>query len=69
MVLDIILSTVFSSILVAIIGAVTTIFFGPKVKEKFELRKEFFVPFKKWSTTLYGNLMEFNIRYIKKIQV
>lgn len=40
--------------------------FGPKIKEKFKLREIYLAPFRKWCSKLYGDLDEFNRRYLRK---
>lgn len=49
----------------AILGGVLTVLIGPWVAKRFKLREEYFVPFQKWCTEFYGDLEEFNDRYIK----
>jgi hypothetical protein len=49
----------------AIIGGMITLLLGPWMAEKFKLREQYFVPFKKWCARFYGDLEEFNHRYIK----
>lgn len=49
-----------------IIGAVLTAWLGPWVSEKFKLREIYLAPFRKWCSKLYGELDEFNRRYLSK---
>jgi hypothetical protein len=60
-------ASIFSSLLGflgAIVGGVFTVLIGPWIAEKFKLRGEYFVPFKKWCTVFYGDVYEFGPRYL-----
>jgi hypothetical protein len=46
-------------LLVIIVGGVLTYFLAPWIQEKFKLRADFFVDYKKWCTSLYGELREY----------
>lgn len=56
----IVIAAIISAIVSFIIG-----FWGPKIGEKFMLRKKYLVPFREWCTEFYGELYEFNYRYLK----
>lgn len=64
-----IMGLILNSILIAtIITGVVTVFsllFGPRIGEKFMLRSKYLVPFREWCTEFYGELYEFNYRYLK----
>lgn len=47
------------------ISAGLTAWLGPWLRERFELRRIYLAPFKEWSAGLYGELYEFDERYIK----
>jgi len=47
-----------------IIGAVLTAWLGPWVAEKFKLREIYLAPFRKWCSEFYGELDEFQRRYL-----
>lgn len=48
-----------------LISAGLTAGLGPWLRERFELRRTYLAPFKEWSAGLYGELFEFDERYIK----
>lgn len=51
----------------AIISALVTLlifFLGPKLKEKYKLREIYLAPFRGWCGKFYGELDEFNRRYL-----
>lgn len=57
-----------SIVIAAIITFFVTVFsllFGPRISEKFMLRSKYLVPFREWSMEFYGELYEFNYRYLK----
>ena len=39
--------------------AIITLFLTPMINEKFKLREQYIVPYRKWCTTLYGGLQEY----------
>lgn len=47
-----------------IVGAVLTTWLGPKFAEMFKLRETYLVPFRKWCSEFYGELDEFQRRYL-----
>jgi len=51
-------------IISVIIVAVLTAWLGPWLRENFELRRIYLAPFRKWCSELYGDLDEFNRRYL-----
>ena len=51
-------------IITVIIAAVLTAWLGPWLRENFELRIIYLAPFRKWCGELYGDLDEFNRRYL-----
>lgn len=66
-----------NSILSGIIGGVIAIIIafiahilGPRLSEKFKLRvklaESYLAPYKEWCSNFYGELKEFNIRYLEK---
>jgi hypothetical protein len=50
----------------AIFGGIVTVLIGPWVAEKFKIRENYIVPFLKWCTEFYGDLYEFQFRYVRK---
>lgn len=54
-----------SGIVGAIIGSISTVYFGPVFTEKFKLREEYVVPFRRWCIEFYGELREFE-KYVEK---
>jgi hypothetical protein len=46
-----------------VIGILTTVFAAPYVTEKFQLRRQYFIPFRQWCTEMYGVIMEFKHMY------
>lgn len=57
------LTPAIATIIAAVIAGATTALLGPWVKEKFVVREQYVVPFKKWCGELYGELTEFKSRY------
>ena len=57
-------STVISTVVASSL-AVITIYLTPLIKERFELRAQYFVPFKRWCSESYGDLKEFKVRYVE----
>ena len=55
-----------SGIAGAIVGVISTVYLSPRVKEKFELREKYFVPYRKWCGEFFGEMKEFNVRYIEQ---
>lgn len=53
------LNTYLPIIISGVIGGVLTYFVAPRVKENFRLREDFYVDYKKWCTTLCGELSEY----------
>jgi len=53
------------TILVVIVSAGLTAWLGLRLREKFELRAIYLAPFKEWCSELYGELYEFNGRYLE----
>lgn len=49
-----------------IIGTIITVCVGPWVSERFKLREIYLAPYRKWCYEFYGELDEFNRRYIDK---
>jgi len=58
------ISTSIIGIAGVVIGAVLTAWLGPWVSEKFKLREIYLAPFRKWCSEFYGDLDEFNRRYL-----
>jgi hypothetical protein len=46
-----------------VIGVLITVFVAPYVTEKFQLRQQYFIPFRQWCTEIYGVIMEFKHMY------
>ena len=53
-------------IISVLIAAVLTAWLGPWLRENFELRRIYLAPFRKWCSELYGDLDEFDRRYLSK---
>lgn len=45
--------------ILAIVLAIITLFLTPLINERFKLREQYIVPYKKWCTSLYGGLHEY----------
>ena len=49
----------------ALIAGVFNVFLTPIIKEKYELRKVYFVPYRQWCSEFFGEMKEFKVRYLK----
>jgi len=47
-----------------VVGVVLTTLLGPLIAERFKLRDTYLVPFRKWCSKFYGELDEFQRRYL-----
>ena len=63
------MNNILSGIIGVVIGGILAYIVGPYFSERFKLRTElakvYLVPFRKWCSNFYGELSEFNKRYLK----